>query len=147
LFDIPTPTSKNEIKLTNTNFETDNADDSIKNMPEIFCPKVKSRFKFCDKIVNNNSIQDVEVPQFVKTLIFKKVSRHNFTKYLRNIDDLLYSDKALKNEYEKKDPWAHFIIENKYSDQDMEFIEDFDYINKLVLNKCKAHKIIKQLNI
>lgn len=145
---IATPTSSNIEKIDFDGIiinqfknENDNNSPLIKNIPEIFCPKEKSRFGFKN---SSTKEQDVEIPQFVKTLIFKKVSRHNFTKYVRNIEDLLYSDDALKHEYDNKDPWAHFIMENKYSDQDIEFIDDFEYINKLVLNKCKAHKIIKQ---
>lgn len=103
----------------------------------IFSPKDRSRFNFVSEA---SSDEPVEIPKFIQTLIFKKVSRHNFTKHVRNIEEVLYTDKGLTAEYNNKNPWAHFIVENKTEDHDLEFIDDFEYINNLVLNKCKAHK-------
>jgi hypothetical protein len=95
---------------------------------------------------------DVEfVPNFVQNLILKKVLTHKLTKNMKNMEDILYQDYILESEYKNKNPWAQFIIENKHSppdtntnnkinEDDDELIEDFENINKFILNTCKTYK-------
>jgi hypothetical protein len=99
----------------------------------LFTNRDRSRFDFtvnsCDRS------EGVEIPKFIKDLIFKKVSRHKLTKNIKNSEDILYCDTHLENEYQSNNPWAQFIIENKTFNDDWEFVQDFDYINTLILKK------------
>jgi hypothetical protein len=126
----------------NNNYSEENEkmlNENKKIINTIYIPKQKSRFNFISQIESKNE-ETVEIPNFIQDLILKKVSRYNFTKHIKNLEDILYSDQILTTNLEKKDPWAHFIIENKTYDYDRELIEDFNFINSLVLNKCKHIK-------
>jgi hypothetical protein len=107
----------------------------LKEIHLLFANREKSRFEFAAK--NKNNYEFEEIPKFIKELIVKKVSRHKFTKNIKNSEDLLYKDETLETEYKKNNTWAQFIIENKTVNDDWEFIQDFDYINSLLLNTRK----------
>jgi len=79
------------------------------------------------------------VPDFVFELINKKVSRYNFTKKFEFMEDILYKDDKLENEYKNSNHWAQFILENKNIDTDRELIFDFEIINKSIKNKFKTY--------
>jgi hypothetical protein len=101
---------------------------------KLFTNRDRSRFEFA------KGAGCLEVPKFVTDLIFKKVSRHKLTRNIKNSEDILYNDTALEDEYFKNNSWAQFIVDNKSVDDDWEFIQDFDFINGLVLDKGKANK-------
>lgn len=138
-----TPTTSSETNSSGSREE--NLDKTCYNKVEkveefqksIFSPKERSRFGFIEENIKDDGVC---IPNFVQNLIHKKVSRHNFTKHIKHIEDLLYTDETLKSEYDKKNPWAHFILDNKTQNDDLELINDFEYINNLVLNKCKIHR-------
>ncbi len=113
--------------------DTSAKEEIFKKLHQLFKSKEKSRFEF----VNKQSDDKVEIPNFINDLIFKKVSRHKFTKNITHSEDILYNDKSLITEYANNNQWAQFIVENKTFNDDWEFIQDFDYINTLLLNKRK----------
>jgi hypothetical protein len=121
--------SLNSTETTDTSVK----DEVFKKIHQLFKTKDKSRFEF----VNKQFADKVEIPFFINDLIFKKVSRHKFTNKIIHSEDILYSDKSLITEYTNNNQWAQFIIENKTFNDDWEFIQDFDYINTLILNKRK----------
>jgi hypothetical protein len=100
----------------------------------IFNSKERSRFEFV-RATTTDQHEAVEVPKFIKELIYKKVSRHKFTKNIPKSEDILYTDKILQGEYQNNNPWAQFLVENKTFNDDWEFIQDFEFINTLVLDK------------
>jgi hypothetical protein len=108
----------------------------------------KSRF-FNPPLNNPLPPDSLDIPLFVQNLIYKKISTHKFTKSIKNMEDILYSDKALQNEYKFKNHWAQFIIDNKINvnstskqkaTDESEFREDIEYINNFILEKCKNYK-------
>jgi hypothetical protein len=126
--------------ISNENTSTSSKDDTndLKNLDQVFkainnlfTDRKKSRFEF----VNRKTEEGVEIPKFIKDLIFKKVSRHKLTKNIKHSEDILYSDNNLEAEYQNNNPWAQFIVENKIVNDDWEFIQDFDYINSMILQK------------
>jgi hypothetical protein len=139
------------------NSNRDQCENNNKNIPfhTIFLPKSKSRFSFISNNEENDS-EKIDIPGFINDLIFKKTSRLLLTKYIKSMEDILYTDKTLQNEFNKQNDWAQFIIQNKTyienlqtnnkkidshnPESELEFIEDFDYINNLVLNKFKIYK-------
>ena len=113
--------------------DTSAKEEVFKKIHQLFQLKDKSRFDFDGKKTDDR----VEIPDFINNLIIKKVSRHKFTKNIKHIEDLLYSDKTLVAEYTNNNQWAQFILENRAFNDEWEFIQDFDYINTLILNKRK----------
>jgi hypothetical protein len=113
-----------------------NIDQVFKAVRDLFTIRERSRFEFVKRRENR---EEIEVPKFIKDLIVKKVSRHKLTKYIKQGEDILYSDNCLESEFRDGNPWAQFIYENKEAvNDDWEFIQDFDYINSLILDKRKA---------
>ncbi len=135
----PVENIKNEKKeIRDSLNSTETTDTSMKKLlfkkiHKLFEMKDKSRFEFA----GFHKQENIEIPGFINELIVKKVSRHKFTKNIKQYEDILYSDKALLTEYTNNNSWAQFILDNKVIQDDWEFIEDFDYINKLILNKRK----------
>jgi hypothetical protein len=124
-------------ETTSTSSKEDTCDTVIvKDIHHLFSIKDRSRFNF----PNGGMKESVDIPKFIQELILKKVSRHKLTKNIRYSEDILYSDNLLENEYKNNNPWAQFIIENKTFNDDWEFVQDFDYINGIILNKCQSYK-------
>jgi hypothetical protein len=121
-------------ETTSTSSKEDTCD-TVKEIHHLFTIKDRSRFNFTNK---TEIRETVDIPKFIQQLIFKKVSRHKLTKNIKNSEDILYSDNILEHEYKNNNSWAQFIIENKTFNDDWEYIQDFDYINSLILNK--SHK-------
>ena len=60
---------------------------------------------------------------------------------MKHLEDLFLNDKTLESEYKNQDHWAKFLLDNKNErinkeNYDKDLIEDFDYINKKILDKC-----------
>ncbi len=121
--------SLNSLETTDTSAK----EEVFKKIHQLFQSKDKSRFDFSERKTDDR----VEIPDFINNLIIKKVSRHKLTKNINHIDDLLYGDKTLVAEYTNNNQWAQFIFENRAFNDEWEFIQDFDYINTLILNKRK----------
>lgn len=94
---------------------------------KLFKSKERSRFKFVDEnsdltifnscsstnSLNTTHDSQVEVPNFVSDLIYKKVSRYSFFKnFAKDDEDFTYFDNTLIREYTENNPWATFIINN-----------------------------------
>jgi hypothetical protein len=122
-------------ETTSTSSKDDVVND-LKNIEQVdhnlFACREKSRFDFVKEGTNA-----VEIPKFIKDLIYKKVSRHKLTKNIPKSEDILYTDKTLQGEYLSNNPWAQFLFENKTFNDEWEFIQDFDYINTFVLERCR----------
>jgi hypothetical protein len=134
---------ENENTSTSSKDETINENELVKSIDHVFrtihhlyINKEKSRFDF---VITGKMVDSIEIPKFIKDLICKKVSRHKLTKRMIHSEDMLYSDNNLETEYLNKNPWAQFIVENKTVNDDWEFIQDFDYINSMILDKRKHH--------
>jgi hypothetical protein len=70
-------------------------------------------FNSCESTNSLNTTQDsqVEIPNFVNDLIYKKVSRFSFFKnFAKDDQDFTYFDSNLIREYTENNPWALFII-------------------------------------
>ena len=107
---------------------------------KLFENRTSSRFFLYNKSIE---CEQIDVPNFVQNLILRKANTYILSKAMIHIDDVLYSDKNLESEYKNKNEWAQFIIDNKQEidiDGDKELIEEFDYINNLVLNTCFKYK-------
>jgi len=151
--DLQYPNSGNEDKMSSPTDKT-KSDLNIKieagkkiMQPEfrLFSSRPRSRFEF---VKSNPQYENIEIPQFILHLIFKKSTTYKLSKNMRHLEDLIYSDKSLEMEYRNKNPWAQFIIENKSDtnpdrkndtekNTDEELIEDFDHINNFIFNKFK----------
>lgn len=146
----------NKLIFNSTNsetFTTNALSSNYSNYKNLYSWRESSRFDFANKgiisqNVNNknhkNNVQskhteNVEIPDFVLKLIQKKVSRQNFTKKFEFMEDILYNDDLLNNEYINENHWAEFIIENKTMDTDKELIFDFENINKSLKDKFKTY--------
>jgi hypothetical protein len=125
----------------------------------LFLSRETSRFDFGK---NKNSNERIEVPSQIQTLINKKINLYKLTKYMHQeiIDQILKNESlGMDNNNDKtdleKNEWIRFL--NEYSDADAdnnpfggsqnkmndEYINDFDKINKFIVNKC----IIKNNNM
>jgi hypothetical protein len=108
------------------------------NTHKLYTIRENSRFSFVSE-TNNLMSCSVEIPNFIQSIITKKSETFILSRNIKHIEDVYYSDKNLEYEFKNKNHWAQFIIENKvdiFKDRaDKELIEDFDYINNLVLNK------------
>lgn len=114
------------------------------NTHKLYTIRENSRFSFVAENGGNkekNFVSCIEIPNFIQTIITKKSETFLLSRNIKHIEDVFYSDKNLEFEFKKNNHWAQFIIENKvdiFKDRaDKELIEDFDYINNLVLNKFK----------
>jgi hypothetical protein len=117
---------------------------------KLYSIRDNSRFSFADSqaqernTTNSNNDCLIEVPNFIQNILLKKSETFLLTRNIKHIEDFFYSDKGLETELKNNNHWAQFIIENKediYKDRaDKELIEDFDYINNLVLNKYQKYK-------
>lgn len=126
---------------------------------KLFLSRETSRFDFGK---NKNSNERIEVPSQIQTLINKKINLYKLTKYMHQeiIDQILKNESlGMDNNNDKtdleKNEWIRFL--NEYSDADAdnnpfggshnkmndEYINDFDKINKFIVNKC----IIKNNNM
>lgn len=111
---------------------------------KLFSTRPCSRFNF---VKSSNNYENLEIPQFILNLIFKKSSTYKLSKNMSHLEDILYSDKILETEYKNKNPWAQFILDNKSEtnhekkidkeNEDKKLIEDFDQINYFIFNKFK----------
>jgi len=119
---------------------------------KLFSFRDSSRFNFVKKNNNTQSnnnnnknnnhsknIENVEIPDFVLSLIRKKVSRQKLSKKFEFIEDILYRDDLLQKEYINENHWAEFILENKNMCTDKELIFDFEIINKSLKDKFKTY--------
>ena len=151
--DFQYPNSGNEDKMSSPTEKTKNdlkiKAEAGKKMIEpgfrLFSSRPCSRFGF---VKSSPLYENIEIPQFILHLIFKKSATHKLSKNMRHLEDLIYSDKLLEMEYRNKNPWAQFIIENKSDtnhdrkhdtgkNTDEELIDDFDHINNFIFNKFK----------
>jgi hypothetical protein len=109
------------------------------NTHKLYTIRENSRFSFVADNQEKNLTNTIEIPNFIQSIITKKSETFLLSRNIKHIEDVFYSDKNLENELKNNNHWAQFIIENKvdlYKDRaDKELIEDFDYINNLVLNK------------
>lgn len=126
---------------------------------KLFLSRETSRFDFGK---NKNSNERIEVPSQIQTLINKKINLYKLTKYMHQeiIDQILKNESlGMDNNNDKtdleKNEWIQFL--NEYSEADAdnnpfggsqnkmndEYINDFDKINKFIVNKC----IIKNNNM
>lgn len=127
--------SREDITYTESNSQT-----SEMGRFKLFTCRESSRFNF---VKNTNEPTPVEVPEFIRELIVKKASTHKLTKYMKNVDDILYQD--TKIERNKKDDWVKFLLENKsntntYIDDDKILIDDFERITKFILDTRQTYK-------
>jgi hypothetical protein len=155
--DLQYPNSGNEDKL---NSPTENKKIGIKLNSEseknlyannftLFSSRPSSRFDF---VKSSTNYENVEIPQFILHLIFKKSATHKLSKNMSHIEDILYSDKLLEAEYKNKNPWAQFIIDNKSEtihdkkhnteNYDRELIDEFDQINSFIFNNKNLKKLL-----
>lgn len=126
-------------------------EDKLSLIPhKLFQNRENSRFftkhiDYDNKNSNNNTEinSSIEVPAFIQSILTKRASTFILSKAMKHLEDLSYQDKELQNEFKNRNDWAEFIIKNKKESQidyDKQLIEDFDYINNLVLDKCSKYK-------
>jgi hypothetical protein len=116
-----------DLNNSNTYSKSNYNCNSFSTPNQLFRSREKSRFNFANEnpdlamfnsgssINSLNTTQDsqVEIPNFVNDLIYKKVSRFSFFKnFAKDDEDFTYFDRNLIREYTENNPWALFIINN-----------------------------------
>ena len=134
--------SLNTDATSNSSKEEDNTIVNSTKEHSLYFSHENSRFKFAIPPFTTNDIPTgIEVPSFVKSIINKQIGLRYLAKFMHNhtIDSLYEYKNNSDNE------WTKFIIENtkgenehKDSNDNDEYINDFDKINSFVISKCQS---------
>ena len=116
----------------------------INKKTKIFLNRDKSRFDFCKN--NSEKENNIIVPKHILNLIKKKIYLYSLTKHMHQkiIDKLFLNESIKDNNKAKNDEWIKFINDNidisnynNYNNND-EFINDIDKINRFIFNKVTS---------
>ena len=138
---------KQKNNIINNNHINNNNSNNNKNRYQqknkLLVSREKSRFDFC--VNNNDTKNNIIVPEHILNLINKKINSYNLTKYMQQkIIDKIFLNESIKNDNNiKNDEWTKFINDNidvsnyNYNNND-EFVNEIDKINHFILNKVKS---------
>ena len=138
---------KQKNNIINNNHINNNNSNNNKNRYQqknkLLLSREKSRFDFC--VNNNDTKNNIIVPEHILNLINKKINSYNLTKYMQQkIIDKIFLNESIKNDNNiKNDEWTKFINDNidvsnyNYNNND-EFVNEIDKINHFILNKVKS---------